>query len=1254
MAKVTTLRRLEFKQNLTKTRPRDLLTALEVRLMPHLMHHICANKTLHKELSSIAQENVDLESLKDVASQLVSKTLISHKESGVRAYTASCLTDILRLFAPDAPYTLRELGSIFQFLVKEFANLGKSDHPYYKQYYHMLEVLVQVQCIVLITDLPKAETLTRTIFQCFYDFTSRENVGGLDFLMTSILSQLVDQAQSLPSDVTELVLNQFLTRIPKSKDAKNQSIPLVSRSYNMSKVLCADNVPIMTRLVDKYFSDNLSRILSTDRPPPLDEDDEEEDEDDGQADIVRLGVLMEEIWKAVPELLANVIGQIEQNLEIEDDEIRLVTTRTLGNIIGYPTSRINFVREHSSTFKAWIGRSKDKDPNIRIAWIKATEQIIENRVNGVKEVVEQLVVRHDDPNEKTRQQYCRTVGSLSVATIVAKLDLAFLKTLADRLRDRKQSVRQEAFEAVGSLFDQAFPRLEAGESRYVEMFDWVPTELVDLVFINNKELNEQVDKAFCEHIFPNEQDDDARTRRLLTIVKSLTPHSYKGFLSLCRRQVVLAEHLSNLLNYSREVHASGRPELKSKIELILRAFNAQYSQGDRVVEHLVQMLEINNKHDLKLLAICFSPESEYSTVQSAMSDILKRAKPQFNTSLRLILYRCSYLNLNRSNITSIVKISRDSRDSLHEISNSFLKEIAAIQPFLMQSQVMELATIIETSSSGDGGFANTLKAASILFKKFPDHVSWSPALTKSLTKLCLQGSCREAKQAVRILESSDKKEMHFKGIVDKILENLNKRDGSLTSTHLSTLAEVCLHVPDLIHEQADRITSHILKEILLANHVQAKDDEPEWVEDHDLEEECWRKIYSIRFLTNRISALSHYVNVEQLAIPVFKVLISLIGNGGELVSAKKGATPDRFKTRLRLEGGRRLLKLAQIPTFEKTIRATDLSRLVLLLQDSCFESRRQFTQKLTRYLTKNLLPSRYLALLFFLAFEPDLELRGTTTTWLRARFARQQAGPSKSTVMEEAISRLLSLLAHHPGIFDPEEPSLKTGLTNAFGYILYYLSIVATTHNLSLIFYLAQSVKKYQDASTEEDGDEDEVSDKIYMMSDLAQLCIMKLQELKGWNMVTWPGKISLPSDAFQLISDSEIAKKVAKTLYIPEELQEELEEDIRKTWHKLISTSATLKGHKHEVVKKAAKPSEKESNAGGLGVKKGSGENGNATTKKTKVTSRKRRSDERDENREPVERRRSGRTRTAVNYAMSGGGPSSEPELEESEMSDA
>jgi sister chromatid cohesion protein PDS5 len=64
---------------------------------------------LYKELVQMEQDEFDLESLRAVAKELGAQRLIAHKDRGVKANTACCLVEILRMFAPEAPYTQKEL-----------------------------------------------------------------------------------------------------------------------------------------------------------------------------------------------------------------------------------------------------------------------------------------------------------------------------------------------------------------------------------------------------------------------------------------------------------------------------------------------------------------------------------------------------------------------------------------------------------------------------------------------------------------------------------------------------------------------------------------------------------------------------------------------------------------------------------------------------------------------------------------------------------------------------------------------------------------------------------------------------------------------------------------------------------------------------------------------------------------------------------------------------------------------------------------
>jgi hypothetical protein len=76
--------------------------------------------TLATELREMDQEETDKDSLTNVAKELAGQNLLGHKDKGVRAFTACCLVDVLKICAPDAPFTPTQL-KVWQIKLRECA-----------------------------------------------------------------------------------------------------------------------------------------------------------------------------------------------------------------------------------------------------------------------------------------------------------------------------------------------------------------------------------------------------------------------------------------------------------------------------------------------------------------------------------------------------------------------------------------------------------------------------------------------------------------------------------------------------------------------------------------------------------------------------------------------------------------------------------------------------------------------------------------------------------------------------------------------------------------------------------------------------------------------------------------------------------------------------------------------------------------------------------------------------------------------------
>lgn len=95
-----TLRKLKFNEPITWRVGRSAIPIAE--LLQRL-------QTLAQELRKLEQEEVDTSSLTKVAQELATPQLLAHKDKGVRAWAGCCIVDVLRLCAPDAPFTGNQL-----------------------------------------------------------------------------------------------------------------------------------------------------------------------------------------------------------------------------------------------------------------------------------------------------------------------------------------------------------------------------------------------------------------------------------------------------------------------------------------------------------------------------------------------------------------------------------------------------------------------------------------------------------------------------------------------------------------------------------------------------------------------------------------------------------------------------------------------------------------------------------------------------------------------------------------------------------------------------------------------------------------------------------------------------------------------------------------------------------------------------------------------------------------------------------------
>lgn len=336
------------------------ITRTVTRVMPTftLVQRGLSTDTLLRTLTSlleylevIDQDDVDTNALDAPRADLVHRSILLHKDQGVRAYAACCLAQLLRLYAPDAPYTQPQLRDIFQFFIRQLTDgLKLPDVPYHAQYFHLLESLSTVKSPVLVCDLPSADDLILDFFTAFFAILRRRTANNkMQAYMADILVALLDECQSVPQTVLDTILAQFMDN--------NLDQP----AYSLAVSVCNHVSDKLQRPVCQYFTDI---IVDSARSSP----------DDDQS-LENAHELIQRLHATCPAILHGVIPQLTEELRVDHVHVRLLATRALADMYAHKNGQ-ELANKYPATWDVWISRRNDKNVPIRLQLIQALTKLV--------------------------------------------------------------------------------------------------------------------------------------------------------------------------------------------------------------------------------------------------------------------------------------------------------------------------------------------------------------------------------------------------------------------------------------------------------------------------------------------------------------------------------------------------------------------------------------------------------------------------------------------------------------------------------------------------------------------------------------------------------------------------------------------------------------------------------------------------------------------------------------------------------------
>jgi sister-chromatid-cohesion protein PDS5 len=479
-------------------------------------------------------------------------------------------------------------------------------------------------------------------------------------------------------------------------------------AYNMARNVCNAFPEKMARLIGNYFSSvivdftNAGGSFKRNRATSEDPDDEtprgpsEDDIDEAN----KAHRLLRELWKCCPGVLQEIIPHLQDELATENVQLRQLATETFGDMISgigaagppplpdldpaaYPSQSLglsnsahpfdflttpasinSFPTQHPVAYHAFLQRKNDKSPVIRASWTTAVGRILMTSAGGIgldpeeeqkllKAFAECLI----DSDDKVRLAAVKAVEHFEFNDVIRKLGSngsmsetgSILSNLADRVKDKKSVIHSESMKLLGRIWGVAAGAIAEGDETIKNLLGLIPTRILEACYVNDLEINVQVDLALYESLLPlgyppikskpvantnsqivkdsqttgeqvyTEADlDKIRTERQLVLVNSLEEKAKKVFFAKQGNQRPGANYMEHLLKlceeYNGGVMDKGEKDTKKKLESLIGYYARTLPDSARVIDDLWKFAKAHDRRAYTLMRFCMDPASDYRRV----------------------------------------------------------------------------------------------------------------------------------------------------------------------------------------------------------------------------------------------------------------------------------------------------------------------------------------------------------------------------------------------------------------------------------------------------------------------------------------------------------------------------------------------------------------------------------------------------------------------------------------------------------------
>ncbi len=415
-------------------------------------------KAVNAELAEVDQDafgDDERTAIGPLAASLADERVLGHADRAVRLVASVCIAHVLRLCAPDAPYTPLQLGSVFGAIISSLRILADNRDAYHTYAFCLAESLATFKSVALLLDVPPAaggEDLQRQLVRTALDLAPSAAQSPVRTHLLELVQTLVDESDGV-SPVAPLLIDALSV----------ETTPGASRALAAAVLAtCGERLaPGLASAISRAFSSYAA-----------------------ESTPVRLEALrtaharLLPLVQHSPSAAAGAVALVEEELRSTDAAVRSLALEALAEYF-FPHSAAWVTEAFAGTFNAFLARADDRTVSVRLSWARIAPALLARlsalRVNSSSALRDAIAARLLDTEAKIREAALASLAAPAVisATIPTAskssaqmssscaFTAALIADVAQRARDRVEDVRLAALAVLCNLAKSTHSHLSA-------------------------------------------------------------------------------------------------------------------------------------------------------------------------------------------------------------------------------------------------------------------------------------------------------------------------------------------------------------------------------------------------------------------------------------------------------------------------------------------------------------------------------------------------------------------------------------------------------------------------------------------------------------------------------------------------------------------------------------------------------------------------------------------------------------------------